>query len=254
MKDVPGGICSRLLLHGAVSGKALSGLERPEVRREVEARLRAVGLALAVAPESSMVGVRLLPEAARAGGYDPITTLDLRSDACALLAVLWVRLVRPLDGPGRRSRPRVSLNSLVREFPSLFAGQSHLRRLIARLRRLRFLGGEGDTIEAGPLLEIGIDRDRMEALLRHEEVARLFGAGLEPPGPEVSGARREVAEDLVGALLETLAERGGVATMGDLSRATNAPASRIRRVLRELEQAGRIRRTGQRAGTRYNLP
>lgn len=254
MKDVPGRICSRLLLHGAVSRKALSGLDRPEVRREVEERLRAVGLALATAPESSLVGVRLLPEAAQAAGYDPVASLDLRADACALLAVLWVRLIRPLPEPGRRSRPRVGLNALLREFPSVFAGRSHLRRLLARLRRLRFLGGEGDTIEAGPLLEIGIDRKRMEALLRREEVARLFGVGIEPPRPEGAAGGREVVEDLTGALLDTLAERGGVATMGDLSRATNAPASRIRRVLRDLEGAGRVRLTGRRAGTRYHLP
>jgi DNA-binding IclR family transcriptional regulator len=38
-----------------------------------------------------------------------------------------------------------------------------------------------------------------------------------------------------------------------LARMTDAPASRLRRVLKELEAAGRVRRTGERASARYHL-
>jgi len=41
--------------------------------------------------------------------------------------------------------------------------------------------------------------------------------------------------------------------MGDLARQTDAPASRLRRILRDLEAAGRVRRTGERASARYHL-
>ena len=39
----------------------------------------------------------------------------------------------------------------------------------------------------------------------------------------------------------------------DLSRLTEAPASRLRRLLRDLEAAGYVRRTGERASARYHL-
>jgi DNA-binding IclR family transcriptional regulator len=58
---------------------------------------------------------------------------------------------------------------------------------------------------------------------------------------------------LSGQVLGILDRLGGTATMGDLSRQTNAPASRLRRILHELQTEGWVRRTGERAGTRYHL-
>lgn len=58
------------------------------------------------------------------------------------------------------------LETLVREFRPVLGGRSHIQRLVTRLRRLRFLAGHGDIIEPGPLLELGIDGERMVAFIR----------------------------------------------------------------------------------------
>ena len=264
-------ICARLLRAGAVPRAELPDLDFPEVRREVERRLQAVGLVLATSAYSEHVGIRLSPEATGDSAFDSASNLGLRSDACALLVILWARLVlqkrtatdtRELPGQeslftGERAaaardfRPSVRLEALAREFRAVLGGRSRIQSLVTQLRRLQFLAGHGEVIEAGPLLELGIDGERMIAFIRREVLAKLLaeraatGAGETEDGDAVDG--------LAARILEILARLGGAAAMGDLVRETSARPERLRQVLRELMGAGRIQRTGERSATRYHL-
>jgi uncharacterized membrane protein len=272
-------ICARLLREGSVPRAALPDLDFPDVRHEVERRLGGVGLVLATSVFSEHVGIRLSPEITADTAFDAATNLGLRSDACALMVILWARLVlqkrtaaetRELPGQSalftreqaaaaRSFRPRVRLEALVREFRPVLGGRSRIQSLVTQLRRLGFLAGYGEQIEAGPLLELAIDGERMVAFLRREVLAKLVAEreGRAEDAEENGEARGQRVLDALEALslraVEAIAQLGGSAAMGDLARLTDAPASRLRRVLRELETAGRVRRTGERASARYHL-
>ncbi|HET9227248.1 MAG TPA: hypothetical protein VFR31_11320 [Thermoanaerobaculia bacterium] len=228
-------ICARLLRAGALPLTEVPGLELPEVQREVESRLQGVGLVLATSSYSGHVGIRLAPEVARDPAFEAASNLGLGPDACALLVVLWVRLVLP------RRPTQVRLDTLARELRSLLGDRRHIRELVGQLRRLSFLTGSGEIIEAGPLLELGLDGDRMIAFLR---------------GGVLAGLLEERAESLAVAasqVVEVLKRLGGSAAMTDLVREIGAPASRLRSVLRSLAAEGRVRRTGERRSSRYHL-
>ncbi len=264
-------ICARLLRAGAVPRTELSELDFPEVRRDVERRLQAVGLVLATSAYSDHVGIRLSPEATADSAFDAASNLGLRSDACALLVILWARLVlqkrtaadtRELPGQGemftgepaaaaRGYRPSVRLlEALVREFRAVLGGRSRIQSLVTQLRRLQFLSGHGEVVEAGPLLELGIDGERMIGFIRREVLAKLLAereaAGEDAEALEIDG--------LAARLLETLERLGGPAAMGDLVRETGARPERLRALLKDLIEAGRVVRTGERGAARYHLP
>src|SRR3954454_730902 len=187
-------ICARLLRAGAVPRAELPDLDFPEVRRDVERRLQAGGLGLGPSACSAHVGIRLSSEVSADSAFDAASNLGLRSDACALLVILWARLVlqkrtaadtRELPGQealfaGERAaaargfRPSVRLEALAREFRSVLGGRSRIQSLVTQLRRLHFLAGHGEVIEAGPLLELGIDGERMVGFIRREVLARLL--------------------------------------------------------------------------------
>jgi hypothetical protein len=245
-------ICARLLRAGALPVMDVPGLELPEVRREVERRLRGVGLVLATSPYSGHVGIRLAPEVAGDPAFEAASNLGLKADACALLVVLWVRLVLPRRQTGERTPeglpPQVRLDTLARELRPLLGDRRRIRDLVSQLRRLNFLTGAGEVIEAGPLLELGIDGDRMIAFLRGGVLADLLKERAE------RGAKG--AESLASSasqVLEVLQRLGGSAEMTDLVRETGAPASRLRIVLRSLAERGQVLRTGVRRSARYHL-
>lgn len=262
-------ICARLLRAGAVPRAELPELDFPEVRRDVERRLQAVGLLLATSAYSEHVGIRLSSEVTADSAFDAASNLGLRSDACALLVILWARLVlqkrtaadtRELPGQGeiftgeraaaaRGFRPSVRLEALVREFRAILGGRSRIQSLVTQLRRLQFLAGHGEIIEAGPLLELGIDGERMVGFIRREVLAKLLAeretADGKDESPEVDG--------LPARILETLERLGRPTAMSDLVRETGARPERLRAILRELIEAGRILRTGDRGAARYHL-
>lgn len=281
--DVAALLCARLLRAGAVPRTELPELDFPEVRREVERRLAAVGLILATSAYSEHVGIRLSGEVTSDVAFDAASNLGLRSDACALLVILWARLVlqkrtaadtRELPGQealfplqqaatARGFRPSVRLAALVREFRAVLGGRSHIQRLVTQLRRLHFLAGHGEIIEAGPLLELGIDGERMIGFIRREVLARLLAERERAVTREGMGGEEDAAgEDgegtdgdaLAGRALAALARLGGTAAIGELERETGAKRQRLRPLLRGLIAAGRLRRSGERAGARYHLP
>lgn len=265
--------CALLLRAGALPRTEVPGLDVPEVRREIEKRLRGVGLVLATSPYSDHVGIRLAPEMASDPAFEAASNLGLRADACALLVVLWVRLVlsqRSDAGPPPKAllsetdevpgknRLQVRLDTLARELRPLLGDRRHIRDLVSQLRRLNFLAGQGEVIEAGPLLELGIDSDRMIAFLRGGVLEGL----LKESERTDRGSRRSEGDSVAGIagiagfaaqVLEILRRLGGSAGMTELVRETGAPASRLRIVLRSLAEAGHVKRTGERRSSRYHL-
>jgi hypothetical protein len=243
-------ICARLLREGSVARAEIPALAMAEIRQDVEQRLLSVGLMLATTPTSDHVGLRLAPEVTADARLDVASHLGLRPEACALLVILWVRLVlQKRSGSGAAEPPRVPLESLVRDFQPVLGGRSRIRSLVQELRRLRFLGGSGEEIEAAPLLELAIDGERIMSFLRRDVLAGLRDEPETEPAPPAT----ERPQGLGGEVLAIIERLGGTSTMGDLSRLTNEPASRLRRILHELQNAGWVRRTGERAGTRYHL-
>jgi hypothetical protein len=107
------------------------------------------------------------------------------------------------------------------------------------------------VIEAGPLLELGIDGERMIGFIRREVLAQLVA---EREG--AASAKEEAGEgigELAARALEALARLGGTAAMSELERATGEKRERLRPVLKGLAEAGRLRRTGERGSARYHL-
>ncbi len=196
-------ICARLLRAGSLPRVELPDLDFPEIHQEVERRLQAVGLMLATSAYSEFVALRLSPDVTSHSAFDAASNLGLRADACALLVILWARLVlQKRMAPERREPPRVRLEALVNELRPVLGGRSRIRSLVTQLRRLDFLAGRGEVIEAGPLLELGIDGERMTAFLRREVLARLLGER-----EDAAGEREEVGA-FAARLLEILEKAG----------------------------------------------
>jgi hypothetical protein len=252
-------ICARLVREGTIPRDELRVLDHPDVRADVERRLAGVGLTLATSAYSEHVGIRLAPEVISDRAFDAATNLGLKSDACALIVVLWARLVLQKrtaqashETPGqaemlgahraeaaKQFTPQVRLTAVVREFGHVLGSETHVRSLVSQLRKLGFAGGRGDVIEAGPLLELGIDGERMIAFIRREVLARLLAQKEDStrPGDEDPGA----------PLLAVLERLGGSASISELERETHGE----RPQLLSLMQEGCVRRVGERNAARY---
>jgi hypothetical protein len=198
------GICALLIASGWIRRSDIRDLEHPQIRTEVEARLRSCGLSLATSAYSDYYGLRLASEVCDATVLDTPTNLDLSRDACALLTVLWARLalqrrtaedthdaptMQPSLLPQQRAEqarsftPSVRFETLVQEFGSRLGGRTRLRSLLSRLRRLGFIAYHHlDDIQAGPLLELGIDGEKMIAFIRSRVLGELLSrAQPDPP-------------------------------------------------------------------------
>ncbi len=261
-------ICARLLRDGTVPRVELPALAHPDVRQEVERQLEGVGLMLATSAYSDYVGVRLSPEVTADSAFDAASNLGLRADACALLVILWARLVlqkrtaadtREVPGQGslldadrltgaRDFRPRVRVETLFREFGRTLGSRTHIRGLVSQLRRLGFLAGHGDVIEAGPLLELAIDGEVMIGFIRRKVLADLLERGAETGAVEDS-PDGDSEEQVLGVLTRL----GGEAAMKDLARETGERPARLRELLRALAARGRVERRGERFDSRYYI-
>jgi len=190
-------ICARLFAYGALRRDHARDLEHPQIRAEVEARLNACGLSLATSAYSDHYGLRLRADVADATVLDAATNLELKSDSCALLTVLWARLALqqrtaedtqevPTSQPSllpqeraaraRSYTPSVRFETLAQEFGPRLGGRTRLRRLLSQLRRLGFVAyNRLDDIQAGPLLELAIDGEKMIAFIRSRVLGELLG-------------------------------------------------------------------------------
>src|SRR2546426_12531090 len=259
-------VCARLLREGTVARAELATLDHADIRHEVERRLEAVGLVLSTSAYSEHVAVRLSTEIAADTAFDAASNLGLRADACALLVILWASLVlqkrtaadtRQVPGqasllPGEEAAaargftPQVRLETLFREFGDTLGSRTHIKGLVSQLRRLGFLGGHGEVIEAGPLLELGIDGERMIAFIRRKVLAEFLERAADADVPQDSATDGVEAQGL-----DVLARLGGQAVMKDLARETRERPERLRRILRDLMAARRVERRGDRFHTRY---
>jgi hypothetical protein len=257
-------IAARLLREGAVLRSEIEDLDHPEVRREVEKRLEAAGLTLASSAYSEYVGIRISPDIAGDRAFDAASNLGLRADACALLVVLWARLVmqkrtatdsRQTPGDSRLFAadaaeaarnfvPSVRFEALAREFQDVFGSRSHLKRLVTQLRRLKFAAGRGEVIEAGPLLELGIDGEAMVAFIRRGVLSRLTE---QPP----ERGKEELPPTTEEKVLAAVAEEAGDSPISLIEEKTGIPRPKLRAILNLLREDGRIERVGERATTRY---
>lgn len=257
-------ICARLVREGTVPRATVSEMELPDVRHEVERRLESVGLVLATSVYSEHVGLRLSSEIASHSDFDAASNLRLRSDACALLVIAWSKLVlqkrtatesKALPGQGsilpedrqaaaRAFAPQTHLSAIVREFGDIIGSRTRIKSLVTTLRRLGFLAGRGDTIMPGPLLELGIDGEQMIAFIKRE----VFSAHLNS-----STSDDEVTQELSieTQVLQVLKDLGGSTAMKELAARTQERPERLRKILKELIDQGKVRTDGERFKTRY---
>ena len=196
-------ICCRLLREGAVPRAELGDLDRSDVRREVEERLKQCGFMLAMGAYSEHVGVRLTPEGAQE--CDAASNLKLAQDALTLITISWVRLVMRKRTGEVGPPPQMRLTTLVREFGDKLGSRHHIRQLVGRLRNLRFLAGEGELIEPGPFLELGIDGVRMRAYIEGE-ILRSF---IPAEGPDDAELDAQPDEQFLKRVLEEIRALGG---------------------------------------------
>ena len=172
------------------------------IRDEVESRLRQCGFQLASSAFSEHYGVRLAVESA-SEGLDTPTNLGLNANACALLTILWAKLALQkrtasqtqatpneqgdLIAAERRDRvreyqPSVRYETLAREFGSKLGGRTRLRALLGQLRKLKFVAYRRlDEIQAGPLLELAIDGEKMIGFIRSRVLARYLESSIDLP-------------------------------------------------------------------------
>jgi hypothetical protein len=126
--------------------------------------------------------------------------------------------------------------------------------------RLRELNQEIDTLTAARSALDG--RETKPAERPRVRSARPVAAAATPPAADPTPARRARAKrrakppsgtDVVpaGRLEALLSENGGLTTSA-LAEQTNGNRDQVLTLLRELETAGRIRRTGQRRSTRWH--
>jgi hypothetical protein len=255
-------ICARLIREGSVRRAALPDLDLLEVRHEVEQRLREVGLMLVFTVYSEYVGVRLSSEAAADPSFDAPSNVGLQDDHCALLVVCWTRLAFPKRASdrihpfGRSLRgdppPELPMEILYQALRLTLGGRTHIRSLITRLRQLNLLSRRGEVILEGPSLEMSLDGERMVAFLRGTVIPALLLEEREAPGGSPEGSAAPLA-GIEAQVIGVLRKRGGSAAMGELARATERPAVRLRKILKALEESGYVRRTGDRASARYHL-
>lgn len=258
-------LCARLLREGALERKEARALDFPEVRADVERRLADVGLTLATSIYSQHVALRLSPDVTAHQAFDSASNLGLKADACALLVILWARLVLQKrtaadsqQAPGqvallpedqanrvRDFTPSIRFETLVREFGPVLGARTHVQALVTQLRRMRFIAGRGEVIEAGPLLELGIDGEKMIAFIKRRVLAELL--------EKRTDAAQDVSSGVHDQILNVLRELGGTAAMGKLEERTGEKVSRLRGLVSELEERGLLYRTGTRNSTRYHL-
>ena len=260
-------ICARLLAAGAVPRQEILDLDHPEIRADVERRLLQCGLTLATSAYSDHVGLRLSPEVSDATVLDAASNRGLGADACSLLTVLWARLALQrrtaedsrttpdLQAPllpedrreaARRFAPFVRFETLAREFGSQLGGRTRLKSILGRLRRLGFVSYRRlDQIEAGPLLELAIDGEKMVAFIRSRVLSRLLEA---PSAGEETAAPEQALEDRVMEVLAATAEPCGI---GEIERRAGIPRRRLGKILKVLREDGKIEMIDARGQARY---
>jgi hypothetical protein len=211
--------------------------------------------------------VRLSPDVSDATVLDVASNRGLGADACSLLTILWARLalqrrmaedsrttpgLQPALLPEDRREavrlfaPFVRFETLAREFGSQLGGRTRLKAILGQLRRLGFVSYRRlDQIEAGPLLELAIDGEKMVAFIRSRVLSRLLET---PPEGEEPAAPEQAIEDRIIGVLAEASEPCGI---GEIEQRTGIPRRRIAKVLKVLREDERIEMVDARGKARY---
>jgi len=208
-------ICSRLMMKPWIVKSDFKELVVDEdLRREVETRLKAVGLQLVDNFYSKYFAVRLADEIERDASLSWATNFGLEKPAVALLVVLWAKLVFPKrvaqerrEQPGNvralfpaaEPVPDVQLStseSTLRAELGRKCGGAKLQVYLGQLRRLGFIEySRFDHIVEGPLLDLLVDGQAMAIKLKNSALWDVLGRrgpapyeGSEESAPEGQGA------------------------------------------------------------------
>ncbi len=260
-------ICARLIASGAIPRSEAPELDHPAIREDVETRLHQCGFVLASSPYSDHYGVRLANDI-DAGVMDGPSNLGLGANACALLTVLWAKLVlqkrtaaetqhtpdaqQELLAGDRREQvrefePSVRFETLDREFGRKLGGRTRLLSLLGQLRRLKFVTYRRlDAIRAGPLLELAIDGEKMIGFIRSRVLSQYLGT-VEGTlsAPHIEGTHLRV--------LKSLSEASQPPTISELEGRTGIARRDLKKVLRELREEQEVEVVGSGAKTAYRL-
>jgi hypothetical protein len=233
-------ICSRLMTKPYIPKAEFKDLVvNDDLRRDVETRLRAVGLLLVDNYYSKYFAVRLADEIERDAALTWSANFHLEKPAMALLVVLWAKLVFPKraaqerrETPGDNVKPLFPGQAPVPEV-EVYTSEATLRAELGRkcggaklpiylgqLRRLGFIDyGRMDHITEGPLLDLLIDGPQMAIKLKNSALWEVLGRKGPPPyegmtaempAPEAAdsaGAEESVVEpELVEELMAEMTE------------------------------------------------
>jgi hypothetical protein len=195
-------ICSRLMIRPYLpKGDYKDLVVNEDLRREVETRLRSVGLILVDNYYSKFFAVRLADEVERDSSLAWSTNFPLEKPAVALLVVLWAKLVFPKrTAQERREQPGENVRELfpgqgpqpeVEQWTSEAAlraelgkkcGGAKLPIYLGQLRRLGFIEYTRlDRITEGPLLDLLIDGQQMAIKLKNSALWDVLGRRTPPP-------------------------------------------------------------------------
>lgn len=247
-------IAARLLREGVLPRGEVPGLRLPEVRQAVVERLRQIGIGLAESPFSDHVGIRLLDEtAASHSSFEPSSNLGLGSDALALVAVLWMRLVlhkRIRDERGEASGERgekvavagLREEALFRDYGALIGARTRVKALLTQLKRLKFIRIRSGVIEAGPLLELAVDGSRMAEFVDSELLPRV--QPIEDTPSEIPLSQR---------ILERVDRFPDGVGIGILEQALNTPRAELLTEMRQMREEGLVDLQGVGRNARWVL-
>lgn len=265
-------VCARLLASGTLPREVVPELDYIAVRSEVEHRLQQCGLALATSAYTDYVGLRISPEASDPSVLDSASNLNLGKDAYALLTVLWARLVlqrRTAEDtrttPGERQIailqederraareyvPSVHYETLVQEFGQQFGGVTRLKTLLGRLRNLQFITYRTlAAIQAGPMLELGIDGERMVSFIRTRVLSQLMAerASEDESAMETAAVEQE-------RVLLALNEAAEPLSFDQLEDLTGIPFERLNDLVESMRMNGQVATAAISGEERVQLP
>lgn len=209
-------ICSRLMIKPYIPKSDFKDLVvNEDLRRDVEARLRTVGLQLVDNYYSKFFAVRLVDEIERDASLSWATNFGLEKPAVALLVVLWAKLVFPKrvaqerrETPGDNVRPLFPASEPIPDI-ELSTSEAALRAELGRkcggqklniylgqLKRHGFIEySRMDHITEGPLLDLLIDGAQMAIKLKNSALWDVLGRKGAPPYAGMSSVIEEPAAD-----------------------------------------------------------
>ena len=195
-------ICSRLMIRPYIPKAEYKDLIiNEELRRDVETRLRSVGLFLVDNFYSKYFAVRLADEIERDATLSWSANFNLEKPAIALLVVLWAKLVFPKrtaqerrEQPGDNVRPlfpgqapvpeaeQSTSEAALRAELGRKCGGAKMPIYLGQLKRLGFIEyARMDHITEGPLLDLLIDGPQMAIKIKNAALWDVLGRKGPPP-------------------------------------------------------------------------